>query len=83
MSLSKVIRTPYRAGVDAHVRDGVVSLKNIVGIQESEYEDPGSVVYLNRQEVIELREWFDEVLSNDHVWEVDGMISSRNIRWPE
>lgn len=83
MSLSKVIRTPYRAGLDAHVRDGVVALKNIVGIQGSEYEDPGSVVYLNRQEVDELREWFEEILSNDHVWEIDGMTSSVEIRWPE
>lgn len=83
MSLSKVIRTPYKAGLDAHVRDGVVSLKNIVGIQGSEYEDPGSVVFLNRTEVEELLSWFEEILQNDAVWEVDGLISSRNIRWPE
>jgi hypothetical protein len=77
MSVSRIIRTPYKAGVDAHVRDGVVSLQNIVGTQQSE------VVFLSRHEIIELRQWFDEILENDHVWEVDGMTSSTKIRWPE
>ena len=83
MSLSKVIRTPYRAGVDAHVRDGVVSLKNVISIRKNEYEETCFEVFLSRQEVDELREWFEEILSNDHVWEIDGMTSSVEIRWPE
>ena len=72
MSVSKKIRISPTAGVDAFVSDGVVALRNVIGVVQGNDATAGSTVYLNREEVMALHDWFGDLLENGDLWRLNG-----------
>ena len=68
MSVPKNLRLPHSGGVEAVVYNGVVMVKNIIRASDGKDVDTGCVVYLNRNEVISLHEWFADLIENGDLW---------------
>lgn len=68
MSVPKNLRLPHSGGVEAVVYNGVVMVKNIVRASDGKDADTDCVVYLNRDEVISLHEWFADLIENGDLW---------------
>jgi hypothetical protein len=72
MSVFKKIRISPTAGVDAFVADGVVALRNVIGVVQGNDVTAGSTVFLNREEVMALQDWFSDLLENGDLWRPNG-----------